>query len=60
MSAEPKNGARVVPSEFKAWVNVKRAEAVSGLPRMATNGLAATWSRVIPEARMNKASRKMA
>ena len=32
MSTEPKIGAMVVPSEFSAWVMVRRLDAVSGLP----------------------------
>ena len=50
-------GAIVVPSEFSACVIVSRLDAVSGLPRIATNGFAATCSSVMPDARMNSASR---
>ena len=48
----------VVPSELNAWVSVSRDDAVSGLPSTATNGFAATWSSVMPDASTNSASRK--
>ena len=47
----------VVPSELNACVSVRRDEAVSGLPSAATNGFAATWSSVIPDASTKSASR---
>ena len=60
MSSDPNCGAMVVPSELKAWDSVRRAEAVSGLPSTATNGLAATCRSVMPDASTNSASRNSA
>ena len=48
MIIEPKIGAMVVPSEFRACVMVSRLDAVSGFPRIATNGFAATCKQRDP------------
>jgi hypothetical protein len=58
MSRPPKIGASMVPKELNACTRFNRLEAVSGLPITATYGLAATWSRVMEEARRNSATRK--
>ncbi len=60
MRIEPKAGASVVPSELNACVSVSRDEAVSGLPRTATKGLAATCSSVMPDASTKSAPRNIA
>ena len=57
IKALPSNGANVVPSELKACVSVRRAEADRAGPRMATYGLAATCRMVMPEASTNSAPR---
>ena len=47
----------VVPKELNACVMFKRLDAVSGLPKIATYGLAATCKMVIPEANTNNANK---
>jgi hypothetical protein len=53
----PTSGAIVVPTELNAWVRVSRLDAVSGEPRTATYGFAATWSSVKPDASTKSAPR---
>ena len=48
----------VVPKELKAWVRFNLLEAVSGGPKTATYGFAATCKAVIPAAKIIKAPRK--
>ena len=56
-TCEPSQGPTVVPSELKACDRFRRLEAPLGLPSSATSGLAATCSRVTPEAMTNRAIR---
>ena len=53
---DPRNGPSVVPSELKNWEKLSRACDPVAVPRPATRGLAATCSRVTPEAMTNNAS----
>ena len=54
----PRYGAMVVPSELNACVRFKRLDAVSGGPRTATYGFAATCNAVMPAASTISAPRK--
>ncbi len=45
------------PMELKAWLRLRRKCEPSGLPMAEISGLAATWSRVMPEAATNRPSK---
>jgi hypothetical protein len=49
----------VVPSELKAWANVRRLCTVAGGPRSEINGFATTCTTVMPAATMNRATKNI-
>ncbi|MNE52173.1 hypothetical protein D3C80_1468340 [compost metagenome] len=53
----PSHGPTVAPRELKAWEKTRRKCELFLEPSSATRGLAATCSRVTPEAMTNRASR---
>jgi hypothetical protein len=54
----PNHRPQAAPSELKACDRFRRKDAPSGLPIEAISGLAATCSRVTPEAITNRPTRK--